>query len=142
MLSVPSPKQQKTRTAQQLRANRLRGFYFHFSFIGRSWWDGETAPPSLFLSVNVVILNTISYGGSGSVLGGGGGRRKREPRRKIIMSFKSLKEFGVSAERLGSICKRWMAGVQRSVPNLALASFLFLFFFFLNQRGRLPHAPL
>ncbi|XP_062276724.1 CUGBP Elav-like family member 2 isoform X2 [Scomber scombrus] len=28
------------------------------------------------------------------------------------MSFKSLKEFGVSAERLGSICKRWMARVQ------------------------------
>lgn len=31
------------------------------------------------------------------------------------MSFRSLKEFGVSAERLGSICKRWMARVQRSV---------------------------
>lgn len=31
------------------------------------------------------------------------------------MSFKSLKEFGVSAERLGSICKRWMARVQRFV---------------------------
>ncbi|KAM9816061.1 CUGBP Elav-like family member 2 isoform 1-T1 [Syngnathus typhle] len=28
------------------------------------------------------------------------------------MSFKSLKDFGVSAERLGSICKRWMARVQ------------------------------
>ncbi|XP_061780605.1 CUGBP Elav-like family member 2 isoform X4 [Nerophis lumbriciformis] len=28
------------------------------------------------------------------------------------MSLKSLKEFGVSAERLGSICKRWMARVQ------------------------------
>ncbi|XP_077424009.1 CUGBP Elav-like family member 2 isoform X3 [Vanacampus margaritifer] len=28
------------------------------------------------------------------------------------MSFKSLKEFGVSAERLGSIYKRWMARVQ------------------------------
>ncbi|XP_068458761.1 CUGBP Elav-like family member 2 isoform X3 [Clinocottus analis] len=28
------------------------------------------------------------------------------------MSFRSLKEFGVSAERLGSICKRWMARVQ------------------------------
>lgn len=31
------------------------------------------------------------------------------------MSFKSLKEFGVSAERLGSMCKRWMARVQRFV---------------------------
>uniref|UniRef100_A0AAX7TNW8 RRM domain-containing protein n=1 Tax=Astatotilapia calliptera TaxID=8154 RepID=A0AAX7TNW8_ASTCA len=28
------------------------------------------------------------------------------------MSFKSLKEFGVSAERLGSFCKRWMTRVQ------------------------------
>ncbi|KAM9754886.1 CUGBP Elav-like family member 2 isoform 4-T5 [Menidia menidia] len=28
------------------------------------------------------------------------------------MSFRSFKEFGVSAERLGSICKRWMARVQ------------------------------
>lgn len=35
------------------------------------------------------------------------------------MSFKSLKEFGVSAERLGSICKRWMARVQRSVCEIA-----------------------
>lgn len=35
--------------------------------------------------------------------------------KRITMSFKSLKEFGVSAERLGSICKRWMARVQRSV---------------------------
>lgn len=43
------------------------------------------------------------------------------------MSFKSLKEFGVSAERLGSICKRWMARVQRSVPSLALVSFIYLF---------------
>lgn len=34
------------------------------------------------------------------------------------MSFKSLKEFGVSAERLGSICKRWMARVQRSVCSV------------------------
>lgn len=34
------------------------------------------------------------------------------------MSFKSLKEFGVSAERLGSICKRWMARVQRSVCKI------------------------
>lgn len=33
----------------------------------------------------------------------------------VVMSFKSFKEFGVSAERLGSICKRWMARVQRSV---------------------------
>lgn len=31
------------------------------------------------------------------------------------MSFKSLKEFGVSAERLGSMCKRWMSRVQRFV---------------------------
>lgn len=30
------------------------------------------------------------------------------------MSFKSFKELGVSAERLGSFCKRWMARVQRS----------------------------
>ncbi|XP_070847953.1 CUGBP Elav-like family member 2 isoform X42 [Chaetodon trifascialis] len=28
------------------------------------------------------------------------------------MSFKSFKELGVSAERLGSFCKRWMARVQ------------------------------
>ncbi|KAK5604553.1 CUGBP Elav-like member 2 [Crenichthys baileyi] len=28
------------------------------------------------------------------------------------MSLKALKEFGVSAERLGSIYKRWMARVQ------------------------------
>ncbi|XP_062318177.1 CUGBP Elav-like family member 2 isoform X3 [Osmerus eperlanus] len=28
------------------------------------------------------------------------------------MSFKSFKEFGVCAERLGSFCKRWMARVQ------------------------------
>lgn len=34
------------------------------------------------------------------------------------MSFKSLREFGVSAERLGSICKRWMARVQRSVKKI------------------------
>lgn len=34
------------------------------------------------------------------------------------MSFKSLKDFGVSAERLGSICKRWMARVQRSVCKI------------------------
>lgn len=39
--------------------------------------------------------------------------------RKITtMSFKSLKDFGVSAERLGSICKRWMARVQRSVRKI------------------------
>lgn len=30
------------------------------------------------------------------------------------MSFMSFKELGVSAERLGSFCKRWMARVQRS----------------------------
>lgn len=30
------------------------------------------------------------------------------------MSFKSFKDLGVSAERLGSFCKRWMARVQRS----------------------------
>lgn len=35
----------------------------------------------------------------------------------VSMSFKSLKEFGVSAERLGSLCKRWMARVQRSVKT-------------------------
>ncbi|XP_034032046.1 CUGBP Elav-like family member 2 isoform X2 [Thalassophryne amazonica] len=28
------------------------------------------------------------------------------------MSFKALKDFGVSAERLGSICKQWMTRVQ------------------------------
>lgn len=43
----------------------------------------------------------------------------REKRKAVgettTMSFKSLKEFGVSAERLGSICKRWMARVQRFV---------------------------
>lgn len=37
---------------------------------------------------------------------------------RTTMSFKSLKEFGVSAERLGSICKRWMARVQRSVYTI------------------------
>lgn len=36
----------------------------------------------------------------------------------VSMSFKSLKEFGVSAERLGSICKRWMTRVQRSVCKI------------------------
>lgn len=30
------------------------------------------------------------------------------------MSFKSFKELGVSAERLGSFCKRWMGRVPRS----------------------------
>lgn len=46
--------------------------------------------------------------------------RKRKSRvgRKITMSFKSFKDFGVSAERLGSICKRWMARVQRSVCKI------------------------
>lgn len=48
--------------------------------------------------------------------------RKKNPHivgRKITtMSFKSLKDFGVSAERLGSICKRWMARVQRSVCKI------------------------
>ncbi|MEQ2180508.1 CUGBP Elav-like member 2 [Ameca splendens] len=28
------------------------------------------------------------------------------------MSFKSFKEWGVSAERLGSFCKRWMVRIQ------------------------------
>lgn len=41
------------------------------------------------------------------------------------MSFKSLKEFGVSAERLGSICKRWMFRVQRSVTLCVGVSFFF-----------------
>lgn len=39
------------------------------------------------------------------------------------MSFKSFKDLGVSAERLGSFCKRWMAHVQRSgcfFPSLPL----------------------
>lgn len=39
----------------------------------------------------------------------------------VSMSFKSLKEFGVSAERLGSICKRWMTGVQRSVCKIVFS---------------------
>lgn len=47
------------------------------------------------------------------------------------MSFKSFKELGVSAERLGSFCKRWMARVQRSgcfffslpPPSLAISLF-------------------
>lgn len=51
------------------------------------------------------------------------------------MSFKSFKELGVSAERLGSFCKRWMARVQRSgcflsSPSISLfppPSFLQLF---------------
>jgi len=42
-------------------------------------------------------------------------RRTRADVWFVSMSFRSLKEFGVSAERLGSICKRWMARVQRSV---------------------------
>lgn len=51
------------------------------------------------------------------------------------MSFMSFKELGVSAERLGSFCKRWMARVQRSgcflsSPSISLfppPSFLQLF---------------
>lgn len=47
------------------------------------------------------------------------------------MSFKSLKEFGVSAERLGSICKRWMARVQRFVVcAFMLKCMLYVFWYF------------
>lgn len=45
-------------------------------------------------------------------------RRKRTEVWFVSMSFKSLKEFGVSAERLGSICKRWMFRVQRYVCKI------------------------
>lgn len=50
-------------------------------------------------------------------------------RREIItMSYKSLKDFGVSAERLGSMCKRWMARIQRFVYILfAIGVYNFVF---------------
>lgn len=57
-------------------------------------------------------------------------RRKKKShilRRITTMSFKSLKEFGVSAERLGSICKRWMARVQRSVSKIFFIFFTWMY---------------
>lgn len=49
------------------------------------------------------------------------------PAARSEMSFKSLKDLGVSAERIGSFCKRWMNRAQRSV------SFRFIFnLFFLS----------
>lgn len=38
------------------------------------------------------------------------------------MSFKSIKDLGVSAERIGSFCKRWMNRVQRSVSVLSTSN--------------------
>lgn len=51
--------------------------------------------------------------------------RRRAEAWFVSMSFRSLKEFGVSAERLGSICKRWMARVQRSVCDIAFTVVFF-----------------
>lgn len=60
----------------------------------------------------------------------------------VSMSFKSFREFGVSAERLGSFCKRWMARVQRSVCETlftlfssSLCQFLFLCTVLLKENG-------
>lgn len=50
----------------------------------------------------------------------------------IIMSYKSLKDFGVSAERLGSMCKRWMARIQRFV-NIFFCYWCFIYFCIFNN---------
>ncbi len=42
------------------------------------------------------------------------------------MSFKSLKDLGVSAERIGTFCKRWMNRAQRSVSLLFTSDLFFL----------------
>ncbi len=41
------------------------------------------------------------------------------------MSFKSLKDLGVSAERIGTFCKRWMNRAQRSVSLLFTSDLFF-----------------
>lgn len=48
------------------------------------------------------------------------------------MSFKSLKEFGVSAERLGSFCKRWMTRVQRFVCKIVILNVQTFIYFFVR----------
>lgn len=75
-----------------------------FLFLYFSWYvqwgfclRGVSPPPP---STSVLLECTDSF---------------RQEGEKKKMSFKSLKEFGVSAERLGSMCKRWMARVQRFV---------------------------
>lgn len=133
-------------------SRRFRALQCCFCVAVTSWWEGGTHPFLVERGFCFAGAFFSVYMSSSNVLKASGGKNwsyqgvELDFRREITdvwfvsMSFKSLKEFGVSAERLGSICKRWMARVQRSVCKIVFNTYILSIFLPTNfRKGKKIH---